>query len=58
MKLNSSLLSGTTYTDSTVTPGTAYTYTVRHVTAGSESADSTVLNATTAASFVVFTPLS
>lgn len=57
VKLNASLLSGTTYTDTTVAPGTAYSYTVRQVTGGIESGDSTAVNVTTAASFEVFTPL-
>lgn len=62
-KLNSALLTGTTYTDNSTTnptnppqPGTAYAYTVKAVAIdGTES--SATLNVTTAGSFEVFTPL-
>ena len=58
-KVNSSLVTSTTYTDSTVSPSTTYSYTVRTVDlAGNVSTDASV-SATTAAtgSFEVFTPL-
>ena len=58
-KVNSSLVTSTTYTDSTVSPSTTYSYTVRTVDlAGNVSTDASV-SATTSAtgSFEVFTPL-
>lgn len=54
-KLNGSLLTGTSFTDTAPLPGTAYTYTVKAVAAdGSESSASIAV--TTAASFELFTP--
>jgi len=56
-KINLTALTGTSYSDLTAQSGTAYTYSVRAIaTDGSESPQAT-LNVTTAASFVVFTPL-
>lgn len=58
VKVNDSLISGTSFTDLTATPGTAYTYTVRSVASGgAESPDSTGVSVITFASFEVFTPL-
>ncbi len=57
VKLNSSPISGTAFTDATAQPGTNYTYAVTAIaTNGSESPAATI-NVTTAASFEVFTPL-
>lgn len=56
-KLNLSPLAGTSYTDLTAQPSTAYSYSVRAIASdGSESTAATV-NVTTTSSFVVFTPL-
>jgi chitodextrinase len=50
--------SGTTYTDSTALPGTAYSYTIKTVDNGSGlSAASSAVSVTTAASLEIFTPL-
>lgn len=59
VKMNTGgLITGTSYTDTTALPGTAYSYTVRSVTSGgAESVDSSVVGVTTASSFEVFTPL-
>lgn len=55
-KINASLLTGTSFTDSTAQAGTTYTYTVKAVAIdGSESSAS--INVTTAGAFEVFTPL-
>jgi chitodextrinase len=49
---------GTTYTDSTALPGTAYSYTVKTVDNSSGlSAASAAASATTALSLEIFTPL-
>lgn len=48
---------GTTYTDSSVQPGTDYTYTVRANNGTEDSLDSITADVTTATSFEVFTPL-
>jgi hypothetical protein len=50
IKVNSALITGTTYTDMTPQPGTAYSYTIRSVTSGGiESLDSIAVNVTTSA---------
>lgn len=58
-KVNTTLITGTTYTDTSVTGGIAFNYTVRSVASGgTESANSTAVSVTTAAAFELFTPLS
>lgn len=56
VKLTGSPQTGTTFSDSGLQAGTAYTYAVTAIVGGNESAQTTI-NATTAASFEVFTPL-
>ena len=49
---------GTTYTDSTAAPATAYAYTIKTAdNNGALSSASSTANVTTAASFEIFTPL-
>ena len=57
VKLNSSAITGTSFTDSTAQPGSAYSYSVRAIaTNGTESLPAT-LSVTTASPFELFTPL-
>ena len=57
-KVNTTLITGTTFTDTSLPGATSFSYTVRSVaTGGSESASSAAVNVTTEAPFELFTPL-
>jgi Glycine-rich domain/Putative Ig domain/Rhamnogalacturonan I lyases beta-sheet domain len=57
VKLNSSPISGTSFTDTTAQPGTGYTYAVTAVASDNSESVAATLNLTTAGSFEVFAPL-